>query len=234
MTTPAFATPTPNVLSLKGSMTAYALLQLAAGSSLNQANAALHDLLADDNGSMLHAPCVLAFPGWTQLPDWLEEWYSAVRAAQLVPFAVQYQDDAWKPRIHALNLAALPAPDASLKRTKRPSATTRRSVVVRQQVRSGQQIYARDADLIIMAPVSAGAEVMADYNIHVYGPLRGRAMAGVSGFDKAQIFCTSLQAELVAIAGVYMLPEQFPAQTQHVQIHFQDDQLVISGEPSAD
>ncbi|WLD58997.1 septum site-determining protein MinC [Salinispirillum sp. LH 10-3-1] len=234
MTTPALSTPPKNILSLKGSMTAYALLQLADGSTLEQAILALQDLMADDNGSMRHAPCVMAFPGWPELPEWLEDWCAAIRKAQLIPFAVQYQSDTWKERIHALGLADLPAPDASLKRTKRPSATTRRSVVVRQQVRSGQQIYARDADLIIMAPVSAGAEIMADYNIHVYGPLRGRAMAGVSGFEKAQIFCSSLQAELVAIAGVYMLPEQFPTTTQHVQIHFQDDRLVISGEPTTD
>lgn len=234
MTTPAIAPLPPNILSLKGSMTAYALLQLAEGSTLEQAKLALHDLLADDNGSMKFAPCVMAFPNWAELPEWLEEWCAAIRDSELIPFAVQYQSDTWKERIHALGLADLPAPDASLKRNKRPSATTRRSVVVRQQVRSGQQIYARDADLIIMAPVSAGAEIMADYNIHVYGPLRGRAMAGVSGFDKAQIFCSSLQAELVAIAGVYMLPEQFPEHTKHVQIHFQDDQLVISGEPATD
>ncbi|MFC3852416.1 septum site-determining protein MinC [Salinispirillum marinum] len=229
MTTSAFSVPQRSVLTLKGSMTAYALLQLAPLCSFADACSALDELVKDDS-SMAYAPCVLAFPGWDQPPDWLPEWLQAVRAAQLVPFAVQFQTDVWRPVIHELGLADLPAPDASVRPQKRISANTRRSVVVRQQVRSGQQIYARDADLIIMAPVSAGAEVMADYNIHVYGPLRGRAMAGVRGFDKAQIFCTTLEAELVAIAGIYMLPDQFPEATQHIQIHFQDDQLVITGD----
>lgn len=229
MTTSALSVPQHSVLKLKGSMTAYALLQLTPGCHLAEACAALDDLVKDDS-SMAFAPCVLAFAGWEQLPDWLPEWLTAVRAAQLIPFAIQFQADDWRPAIHQLGLADLPAPDASVRPQKRISANTRRSVVVRQQVRSGQQIYARDADLIIMAPVSAGAEVMADYNIHVYGPLRGRAMAGVRGFDKAQIFCTTLDAELVAIAGIYMLPDQFPDATQHIQIHFQDDRLIIQGD----
>ena len=67
-------------------------------------------------------------------------------------------------------------------------------------VRSGQQVYARGADLIVMAPVSHGAELLADGHIHVYGPLRGRALAGINGDTKARIFCQSMEAELIAIA----------------------------------
>src|SRR5690606_4859177 len=74
-------------------------------------------------------------------------------------------------------------------------------------VRSGQQIYAAGGDLIVTAPVSAGAELLADGNIHVYGPLRGRALAGVLGNTDARIFCRSLEAELVSIAGQYKISE---------------------------
>ena len=80
--------------------------------------------------------------------------------------------------------------------------------VVSQPVRSGQQIYARGGDLVVTAPVSAGAEIMADGHIHVYNTLRGRALAGVQGATEARIFCTDQRAELLAIAGHYLLSDQ--------------------------
>jgi septum site-determining protein MinC len=76
-------------------------------------------------------------------------------------------------------------------------------LVVDKPLRSGQQVYARDRDLIVLALVSFGAEVMADGHIHVYAPLRGRAHAGAAGNTEARIFCHSLQAQVLAIAGVY-------------------------------
>jgi len=79
--------------------------------------------------------------------------------------------------------------------------------VVNQPVRSGQQIYARGGDLIVTGAVSAGAEVLADGHIHVYGTLRGRALAGVRGLVSAHIFCRRLDAELVSIGGHYRIAE---------------------------
>ena len=79
--------------------------------------------------------------------------------------------------------------------------------VVTQPVRSGQQIYARGGDLIVMGAVSAGAEVLADGHIHVYGAMRGRALAGVRGLATAHIFCRRLDAELVSIGGHYRIAE---------------------------
>ena len=81
------------------------------------------------------------------------------------------------------------------------------SKIIHHPIRSGQQVYAADGDLIIMASVSAGAEILADGNIHVYGALRGRALAGVKGNTNARIFCHSLEAELVSIAGQYKISE---------------------------
>tara|TARA_R110000772_G_scaffold41479_1_gene96232 strand:+ start:25449 stop:26273 length:825 start_codon:yes stop_codon:yes gene_type:complete len=81
------------------------------------------------------------------------------------------------------------------------------SKIITTPIRSGQQVYAPGADLIIMAAVSAGAEVLADGNIHVYGALRGRALAGVKGDLSARIFCQSLEAELVSIAGTFKVDE---------------------------
>ena len=102
--------------------------------------------------------------------------------------------------------------------------------LVTQPVRSGTQIYARGADLVVTAAVSPGAEIMADGNIHVYGALRGRALAGAVGDVDARIFCSRLEAELVSIAGRYLVSEQLPPERQGlpVQIALVDDRLTIT------
>jgi len=101
--------------------------------------------------------------------------------------------------------------------------------VHRGQIRSGQQIYAKDQNLVVIGSVSAGAEVIADGNIHVYGSLRGRAIAGAKGHHKAQIYCQNLEAELVSINGNYWLSESME---QHwgspVYIHLTDSELTSS------
>ena len=90
-----------------------------------------------------------------------------------------------------------PAPAASAQ------AQSSAAMVIDKPLRSGQRIYARGGDLVVLAMVSAGAEVIADGNIHIYAPLRGRALAGAQGDQKARIFTTSFEAELVSIGGVY-------------------------------
>ncbi|MGC2523410.1 MAG: septum site-determining protein MinC, partial [Stellaceae bacterium] len=92
------------------------------------------------------------------------------------------------------------------------------------------QIYARGADLVVTAAVSPGAELMADGNIHVYGVLRGRALAGASGDAEARIFCSRFEAELVSIAGRYLVSEQMPPDERGspVQIALVDDRLTIT------
>ncbi|AGF47094.1 septum site-determining protein MinC [Candidatus Kinetoplastibacterium desouzaii TCC079E] len=79
------------------------------------------------------------------------------------------------------------------------------SMLIDKPLRSGQKIYANKSDLIIIGMVSQGAEIIADGNIHVYGPLRGKAMAGAQGNTEARIFTTQLDAQLLAIAGVYRI-----------------------------
>jgi septum site-determining protein MinC len=110
------------------------------------------------------------------------------------------------------------------------AAAAAKTRLVTQPVRSGTQIYARGADLVVTAAVSPGAEIIADGNIHVYGALRGRALAGAGGDGAARIFCTRLEAELVSIAGRYLVSEQLPAgvQATPVQIALVDDQLTIA------
>jgi len=110
-----------------------------------------------------------------------------------------------------------------------PSAAAKTRLVT-QPVRSGTQIYARGADLVVTAAVSPGAEIIADGNIHVYGPLRGRALAGAGGDVDARIFCSRLEAELVSIAGHYLVSEQLPPEQQGfpVQIALVDDRLTVT------
>lgn len=107
-----------------------------------------------------------------------------------------------------------------------PVAAT--ATLVMQPIRSGQRIYAA-GDLIILSQVSAGAEIMAEGNIHVYNTLRGRALAGVHGNTAARIFCFDLQAELISIAGDYKTSEDLNKQTYKnpVQIYLQNHALII-------
>jgi len=108
--------------------------------------------------------------------------------------------------------SAEPAPQAE------QPADAGRTLVIDQPVRSGQQIYSR-GDLIVLAPVSTGAELLAEGHIHVYNTLRGRALAGVRGDQSARIFCQKLDAELVSIAGIYRVAEDLPEQHRKQAVH---------------
>lgn len=112
--------------------------------------------------------------------------------------------------------------------TPAPTKTTG-SKLITEPVRSGQQIYAPDGDLIIMNQVSHGAELIAGGNIHVYGALRGRALAGMNGNQDTRIFCQSLEAELVSIAGNYTISEDIEKRAWKIpaQIYIKHDRLQI-------
>lgn len=101
--------------------------------------------------------------------------------------------------------------------------------VVKGQVRSGQQLHAPSSDIVVLGSVNAGAEVMADGSIHVYGALRGRVLAGAHGNQAARVFCHALEAELVAIAGFYLTAEELdPAcYGQPAHMHLEGEQVVI-------
>jgi len=102
------------------------------------------------------------------------------------------------------------------------------NMLISQPIRSGQRVYAK-GDLTVLSHVGAGAEVMAEGNIHVYGALRGRALAGVQGNIESRIFCSSLEAELVSIAGNYKISEELDKtkNTTPVQIFLQNKSLII-------
>lgn len=110
-----------------------------------------------------------------------------------------------------------------------PEPEVRRTLLIERPVRSGTRIYAEGSDLVVTAPVGAGSELLADGNIHVYAPLRGRALAGVSGDSNARIFCRQLGAELLSIAGYYLVSEEIADAYlgRPVQVRLEGDQLQI-------
>jgi septum site-determining protein MinC len=126
---------------------------------------------------------------------------------------------------------AAPAPSAetasSVGEEQHPQAAP--SKVVVHPVRSGRQIYAQGGDLIVLASISPGAELIADGHIHVYGALRGRALAGIAGNPQARIFCRSLEAELVSVAGYWRVRDDIPEELigKPVQIYLGNEQVVI-------
>jgi len=147
----------------------------------------------------------------------------AAAAAGLASFAPSASQPGRRaaPRAAAAVAPAPPPPPLPLRAAAR---------LITTPVRSGTQVYARGTDLVVTASVSPGAELVADGNIHVYGPLRGRALAGASGDTDARIFCSRLEAELVSIAGRYLVSEQLPAEQRGlaVQIALVDDRLTVT------
>jgi len=111
----------------------------------------------------------------------------------------------------------------------RESASSLPGLIQTAPVRSGQQIYAEQRDLTVLSSVGAGAEVIADGSIHIYGPLRGRALAGANGYTKARIFCRSFQAQLVAVAGQYKTLDDIPNELhgKPVQVWLENGELQV-------
>lgn len=104
------------------------------------------------------------------------------------------------------------------------------SLVIREPVRSGQSVIFPEGDVTIIGSVASGAEVIAGGSVHIYGALRGRAMAGSLGNAEARIFCRKLEAELVAIDGIYKMAEDLPAalRGQPVQLWLEDDSIMAA------
>jgi septum site-determining protein MinC len=111
-----------------------------------------------------------------------------------------------------------------------PSGTEVSTMVIDQPVRSGQSIVFERGDITVLGSVASGAEVMAGGSVHIYGTLRGRAIAGLSGHPGARIFCSKLQAELLAIDGVYQTADNMPAKLlgKPVQAWLDGEQMKLS------
>ncbi len=148
----------------------------------------------------------------------------------LAKFRASYErDPEAEPAPAPRKAAADPAEPAAPAPVAAPAVRGEPGLVHLHPVRSGQQVYAQERDLTVCATVGAGAEVIADGSIHVYGALRGRALAGAGGLASARIFCREFHAELVAVAGHYKVLEEIPKELlgKAVQIWLENDKLRI-------
>ncbi|MGQ0710336.1 MAG: septum site-determining protein MinC [Rhodoferax sp.] len=172
-----------------------------------------------------------------------------LRQCGLMPVAVRGTSDAWlqaaravglcqaEPEVHHLGKPPAGTGAETVREVEVVREVVREVVhevpgpgtlVVDKPLRSGQKVYARGGDLVVLAPVNQGAEVVADGNIHVYAPLRGKAMAGARGNTAARIFSLQLEPELVSIAGVYRTSENplpAPVLGKCAQVRLSDDGL---------
>jgi septum site-determining protein MinC len=177
-----------------------------------------------------NAPVIVDFSALNETSDEMDvkAICSLLRQYQMLPIAargLKAQDT-----LPVLSEAAAKPASPAKNKTKEVAGRVPTKIITKP-VRAGTQIYAKDSDLIIMASVNAGAEVVADGNIHVYAPLRGRALAGASGDVNARIFCTQLEAELISIAGHYLVNEKIKTNTaaqNMVQIYWADNKLQIA------
>ncbi len=189
-------------------------------------------------------PVVLDLQRVTNIPVVIqfEHLFQIIRDHGLIPVGVRGGTPEQQTQVSELGLAILPESktEKSAEAAQQHEAVktealpakeiTSPTTLITQPVRSGQQIYARGGDLVITAPVSAGAEILADGHIHVYGPLRGRALAGVNGDMNARIFCQGLEAELVSVAGQYCVSEDLRSSHwgEAVTIALQGEHLQIT------
>ena len=149
----------------------------------------------------------------------------------LAKFRAQYETAAQAAPAPA-RAAPKPAPAKPAAAPAAKAADSKPGLVQKTPVRSGQQLYAENRDLTVLSTVGAGAEVISDGSIHIYGALRGRALAGARGNADARIFCREFHAELVAVAGHYKVMEEVPKELRGkaVQIWLDQDQLKIAAQ----
>ncbi|WP_439889100.1 septum site-determining protein MinC [Pseudomonas sp. MBLB4123] len=204
------------VFQLKGSMLAITVLELA-HNDLERLDQQLTEKVAQAPQFFSNTPLVLALDKLPTAENNLDlaALMSLCRKHGLRTLAVRANRADDIAAADALDLPVLPpsgARERQLELTPKPpekpaEPELKPTKIVTTPVRGGQQVYAQGGDLIVLAPVSAGAELLADGNIHVYAPMRGRALAGIKGNTQARIFCQQMGAELLSIAGQYKVAE---------------------------
>lgn len=195
---------TQSSLELKGSSFTLSVLHIKT-TNLVQINAELKSKIAQAPHFFLGAPFIVNLSAISDSTFDLKSLKDIMREHKLVMIGVTEGSEVLTEQAKQLEIAIIHSG-----KTSRTSLTNiRETRVVKRNIRSGQQIYAANSDLIIFGNVSNGAEIIADGSIHVYGSLRGKAMAGAKGNSGCVIVTNSLQAELVSISGQYWLAEQF-------------------------
>lgn len=190
----------------------------------------------------LHAPIMLDLEALGDASLDFARLTTLLTRNRLVPVAVRNPTDAQKEQaigagwgiMQATLVRPARAPSSRARAEEAPAPPAPEghvaTVTVHQPVRSGQVVYAPGSDLVVLAPVSSGAELVADGHIHVYAALRGRAIAGGTDNPRASIFCMSLEADFLGIAGRHLTSEQIPEvnRGKPARVHLQDDALVVT------
>ncbi|PPU78256.1 MULTISPECIES: septum site-determining protein MinC [Xanthomonas] len=193
------------------------------------------------------AAVILDFGGLSQVPDLAtaKALLDGLRDAGVLPVALAYGTSEidllsqqlglpllakFRAQYEAAATSPPPPPPPARVEPPPPAARPAPGRMQRTAVRSGQQLYAEHCDLTVLNTVGAGAEVIADGSIHIYGTLRGRALAGAQGNPDARIFCRDFHAELVAIAGHYKVLDDVPMDLRGkaVQVWLEQDQIKIA------
>ncbi|MCW8385549.1 septum site-determining protein MinC [Fluoribacter dumoffii] len=194
----------------------------------------LDDTVAKAPKLFEHTPIVFDLSSVHQLEFDLQSLLQMARAHGMIPVAIQGGSAVHNTLAQCHGLAVLHASSTQDKPIiERPiennlyETTKPLTKLITTPVRSGQQVVAKGGDLVIASSVSHGAELLADGCIHVYGALRGRALAGISGDKEARIFCQSLEAELVSIAGFYRLSDAIEPHNGPCQIYLMDEHIHI-------
>lgn len=228
----------PAAFQLKGSMLAITVLELTRN-DLESLDQQLADKARQAPNFFTNVPLVLALDklpaheGVVNLPGIMR----VCRKHGLRTLAVRTNRIEDISSAIAIDLPVLPPsgarerPSQPVVAEKPPEPVIKPTKIITTPVRGGQTIYAEGCDLVVLSAVSPGAELMADGNIHVYGPMRGRALAGRKGDTKARIFCQQLSPELLSIAGRYQIAEELrrdPLWGASVQINLSDDMLIIT------
>lgn len=217
----------------KGKMFSLTVLHIQ-GNDMRQIEQQLQKFIQQAPKMFEHAPIIIDLEAQAEIN--LLALTQLLRQHKLLPIGIISADTIRQQAAIQLGLALFPSTKSqrtatSVEPTVKPQTTAAKPTkVIYQPVRSGQQIYAKDADLIVIAGVSHGAEVVADGNIHIYGTLHGRAIAGANGNQQARIFCRKLDAELISIAGIYQLSDDFLSRQSEMpmQVYLENEKLYLA------
>lgn len=221
------------IIELKGSILSLTVLKLFS-SDIQTTKVEIGKKVEQAPDFFVGIPIVLEPQTPLEDPTFLALLVEYLHQLQMIPIGIRTEDEAIKQQAEYAGLAIFPldkvksrAPKAAQQETEQGLKT---AMTVQGAVRSGQQIYAKDRDLIVMGSINPGAEVVADGNVHVFGKVLGKVFAGSSGELNAKIFAKQINPELVCIAGRYQLSEDIDAAYKQgfVEIRLVEDRLVFN------
>jgi septum site-determining protein MinC len=229
------------VIDLKGSILSLSILKIHS-SDIEITQQAIEDKISQAPEFFVDIPIILEPQIEDIEADFLAELVAFLNEKMMIPIGIRTRNESIKEHAIKIGLAVF-KDESSLRKRSKPvkepgtpedKATEvvaevglKTAMVIKSAVRSGQQVYAKDRDLIILGSVNAGSEVIADGSVHVYGAVRGKVFAGSQGEMSSQIFAQKLDPELVCIAGVYQLSDDIPHEFKQgfINVNFLNDKL---------